>query len=203
MNYNSQLKALVLPEYGRHIHQMVDYAMTIENREERTRAADAIVTVMGNLFPHLRDVSDFKHKLWDHLAIMSDFQLDIDFPYALPEKENFDSKPNQVPYSENKMTYRHYGRLIEEMIGKAIEMEEGELRDHLITLLANHMRKSLFNWNKDYATDERIQNDIATLSKGELKVDINLVKGPDIREGRAPQGAGRPRKRSFSRRNRK
>ena len=202
MNYNSQLKPLVLPEYGRHIHQMVDYAMTIEDREERTRAADAIVTVMGNLFPHLRDVSDFKHKLWDHLAIMSDFQLDIDFPYTLPERENFDSKPDRVPYSENRMAYRHYGRLTEEMVGKAVEMEEGELRDHLITLLANHMRKSLFNWNKDHATDERIQNDIYNLSKGKLKVDINLVKGPEVRETRGTQGANRPRKRPFIRKSR-
>lgn len=203
MNYNSQLKPLVLPEYGRHIHQMVDHAMTLEDRDERTRAADAIVTVMGNLFPHLRDVSDFKHKLWDHLAIMSDFQLDIDFPYTLPERENFDSKPDPVPYSENRMAYRHYGRLIEEMVGKAVEMEEGELRDHLITLLANHMRKSLFNWNKDHATDERIQNDIYNLSKGKLKVDINLVKGPEVRETRRPQNTNRPTRRPFVRKARK
>lgn len=202
MNYNSQLKPLVLPEYGRHIHQMVDHAMTIEDRDERTRAADAIVTVMGNLFPHLRDVSDFKHKLWDHLAIMSDFQLDIDFPYTLPERENFDSKPDRVPYSENRMAYRHYGRLTEEMVGKAVEMEEGELRDHLITLLANHMRKSLFNWNKDHATDDRIQNDIYNLSKGKLKVDISLVKGPEIREPRRAQNTNRPSRRPFVRKNR-
>ncbi len=202
MNYNSQLKPLVLPEYGRHIHQMVDYAMTIEDRDERTRAADAIVTVMGNLFPHLRDVSDFKHKLWDHLAIMSDFQLDIDFPYTLPERENFHSKPERVPYSENRMAYRHYGRLTEEMVAKAVEMEEGELRDHLITLLANHMRKSLFNWNKDHATDERIQNDIYNLSKGKLKVDINLVKGPEVRETRRGPITNRPRKRPFVRKTR-
>ncbi|HKL71755.1 MAG TPA: DUF4290 domain-containing protein [Marinilabiliaceae bacterium] len=199
MNYNSQLKPLVLPEYGRHIHQMVDHVMTIEDREERTRAADAIVTVMGNLFPHLRDVSDFKHKLWDHLAIMSDFQLDIDFPYTLPERENFDSKPDRVPYSENRMAYRHYGRLIEEMVGKAVEMEDGELRNHLITLLSNHMRKSLFNWNKDHATDERIQKDIYNLSKGKLKVDINLVKGPEIRETRRAQSTNRPTRRPFVR----
>ena len=93
MDYNSTRKKLVLPEYGRHIQKMVDYAVTIEDREERTRCVNSIISVMGNLFPHLRDVSDFKHKLWDHLAIMSDFKLDIDFPYNLPERENFTSKP--------------------------------------------------------------------------------------------------------------
>lgn len=201
MNYNSQLKPLVLPEYGRHIHQMVDHVMTIEDRDERTRASEAIVTVMGNLFPHLRDVSDFKHKLWDHLAIMADFKLDIDFPYALPERENFDSKPERVPYNNNNMAFRHYGQLIEEMIEKAVEMEEGDLKNHLISLLANHMRKSLYNWNRDHATDERIQNDISILSKGKLKVDLELVKGHEHREVRRNQGgSNRSRRRTYVRR---
>jgi hypothetical protein len=204
MDYNSQRKSLVLPEYGRHIHKMVDYAKNIEDREERTRAANAIVAVMGNLFPHLRDVSDFKHKLWDHLAIMSDFQIDIDFPYSLPQRDNFVGKPSVVPYSENIMAFRHYGKLIEQMIGKAIEMEEGELKNHLINLLSNHMRKSLLSWNKDYATDERIKQDIYKLSHGKLDVDLELVKGPEIRESHTPNNnnINRQRKRHYVRKSR-
>ncbi|ASB48577.1 DUF4290 domain-containing protein [Alkalitalea saponilacus] len=195
MDYNSTRKPLVLPEYGRHIHKMVDHAKTIEDREERTKCAQAIVSVMGNLFPHLRDVSDFKHKLWDHLAIMSDFQLDIDFPYEFPEAVNFSSKPDNVPYNDFNMRYRHYGRLIEQMIAKAVDMEEGDLKNHLIGLLSNHMRKSLLNWNKDHATDDRIINDIRILSGGKLEVTPQQLRLPDTRDN---QNRG-PRKKHFQR----
>jgi hypothetical protein len=197
MDYNSTRKQLVLPEYGRHIHKMVEHAKAIEDREERTRCAYAIVSVMGNLFPHLRDVSDFKHKLWDHLAIMSDFELEIDFPYVLPEAANFTSKPEIVPYSNNRMQYRHYGKLIEQMVAKAVEMEEGDLKNHLIGLVANHMRKSLLNWNKDYATDERIIQDLKNLSKGQLIVTIQQVRPPEVRDNQ-----NRQKKKHFVRKSR-
>lgn len=182
MDYNSNRKKLVLPEYGRHIQKMVDYAVTIEDREERRRCADAIITVMGNLFPHLRDISDFKHKLWDHLAIMSDFKLDIDFPYKLPERSNFSHKPQQIPYNTIKMHYRHYGTLIERMVQEAVKMDDGELKDHLVMLISSHMRKSLLNWNKDYATDERIMQDMKDLSGGRLIVNEQQIKISDTRD---------------------
>lgn len=194
MDYNSTRKSLVLPEYGRHIQKMVDHALTIDSREDRTRCVNSIISVMGNLFPHLRDVSDFKHKLWDHIAIMSDFKLDIDFPYNLPEASNFTTKPEKVPYSDGKMRFRHYGKLIEQMIDQASSMEEGDLRNHLISLIANHMRKSLLSWNKDYATDERIAHDIENISKGKLAVTEQQVKAHEYRE---PQN--RPRKKHFVR----
>ncbi len=171
MDYNSTRKKLALPEYGRHIQKMIDYALTIEDREERTKCANGIIAVMGNLFPHLRDVSDFKHKLWDHLAIMAGFKLDIDFPFALPEKENFNTSPIKLDYSTRKMSYKHYGTIIEQMIKKAREMEDGPLKEHLIMLIANHMKKSLSIWNKDIATDKRVFKDIERLSAGELKVE--------------------------------
>jgi len=171
MDYNSSRKKLVLPEYGRHIQKMVDHALTIEDREERTRFSKAIIAVMGNLFPHLRDVSDFKHKLWDHLAIMADFKLDIDYPYDPPAPENFQAKPDPVAYNQGKMTFKHYGTIIEEMIQEASEMEEGPLKRHLIMLIGNHMKKSLSNWNKDNATDDRILNDIQRLSNGKIKIE--------------------------------
>lgn len=194
MDYNSTRKKLVLPEYGRHIQKMVDHALTIEDKEERTRCVNSIISVMGNLFPHLRDVSDFKHKLWDHLAIMSDFKLDIDFPYNLPEPDDFTTKPEKVPYSDGRMQYRHYGKLVEQMINQASIMEDGDLKNHLIALIANHMRKSLLSWNKDYATDDRIANDINKISKGVLKVTDQQVKAPDIRDSQ-----NRPRKKHFVR----
>lgn len=187
MDYNSTRSPLVMPEYGRHIHKMVEHAKGLESREERTRCAHAIVSVMGNLFPHLRDVSDFKHKLWDHLAIMSDFSLDIDYPYEIPQASNFTSRPETVPYNDYHMRFKHYGRLIEQMIAKAVVMEEGELKNHLIALIAYHMRKSLFNWNRDNATDERVLNDLRMLSKGALEPTMEQVQAIELKEANLPQ----------------
>ena len=130
--YNTQKKKLILPEYGRNVHRMIEYCMSLEDRDERTRCANAIVNIMGNLFPHLRDVDDFKHKLWDHLAIMSDFKLDIDYPYEVIKKENLNDKPDCVPYTNSSMHYRHYGKLLEKMLQKWQEMPEGEEKDRLI-----------------------------------------------------------------------
>ena len=113
MEYNTQKKKLLLPEYGRNIQKMVDYLLTIEDREERTRAAKTVIDVMGNLYPHLRDVPDFRHKLWDHLAIMSEFKLDIDTPYPLPSLSKLQEKPERLPYSSNHIKYKHYGKLVQ------------------------------------------------------------------------------------------
>jgi hypothetical protein len=181
MDYNSTRKKLVLPEYGRHIQKMVDHALTIEDREERKKAAQTIISVMGNMFPHLRDVSDFKHKLWDHLAIMSDFKLDIDFPYDLPQRENLYTKPERVPYSDKKIRFRHYGSLVDQLIKKAIEIEDVEEKNQLIMLIAAHMKKALYHWNKDSVTDDRIFDDIKKMSDGKLLVEDGTII-PDYRE---------------------
>ncbi|MCL2073182.1 MAG: DUF4290 domain-containing protein [Marinilabiliaceae bacterium] len=180
MEYNSKLKKLVLPEYGRHIQKMVDYAVTIEDRKERSECVDTIISVMGNFFPHLRDVSDFNHKLWDHIAIMSDFKLDIDFPYELPEREHFSQKPLKVPYSHTKMHYKHYGIIIERMISEAVKMEEGEAKNQLIANLLSQMRKSLLNWNKDNATDERLTEDIKLLSGGQIHASEQQIRASEV-----------------------
>jgi hypothetical protein len=202
VDYNSNRKKLELPEYGRHIQKMVDYAVTIEDRDERRRCANSIITVMGNFFPHLRDINDFKHKLWDHLAIMSDFKLDIDFPYALPERENFLTKPQKIEYSDHKMCFRHYGTLIEKMIKKAATMEDGELKDHLIYLIASHMRKSLMTCNKDNATDDRIIHDIKIMSDGLLNANSQQIRISENRErDRDRDSQNRNRKRSFQKKN--
>lgn len=168
MDYNTQRKHLVLPEYGRHIQQMVDQLLEVEDREERNKTAKAIIAVMGNMNPHLRDINDFKHKLWDHLHIMANFNLDIDSPYPKPEASVIYEKPKQVPYPSHPIKYKHYGRSISLMIEQAIEMEEGELKDALTSLIANHMKKSYLIWNKDSVSDEDIIRDMAELSNGKL-----------------------------------
>ena len=181
MDYNSNRKNLVLPEYGRHIQKMVDHALSIEDREERKKCAQTIISVMGNMFPHLRDVSDFKHKLWDHLAIMSDFKLDIDFPYEIPKRENLYTKPKKVPYSDTNIRFRHYGTLVDQLINQAVKMEDEELKKQLVMLIAAHMKKALYQWNKDSVTDDRIFDDIKKMSNGQLQVEAGAVI-PDYRE---------------------
>lgn len=172
MDYNTSRKKLNLPEYGRNIHQMVDHLSTVEDRDERNRLARVLIGIMGNMNPHLRDVNDFKHKLWDHLFIMSDFKIDIDSPYPIPNLETYQEKPKTVPYPTQPITFKHYGRSIELMIQKAIEMEEGQQKEALTQLIANHMKKAYLMWNKDSVSDEDVIKDLARLSGGKLTLAV-------------------------------
>ncbi|MEN8158257.1 MAG: DUF4290 domain-containing protein [Bacteroidota bacterium] len=193
-DYNSSRKKLILPEYGRNIQKMVNHIKTIEDRDERNKAAKTVIAVMGNLNPHLRDVNDFKHKLWDHLALIADFDLDIDTPYPWPEPEAFVSKPNKVPYHQYKIRKKHYGRSIVLMIDKAVELEAGEEKDDLVKMIAYHMKKSYLTWNREAVSDDEIFTDMKTLSGGKLEVsaDLKLPETKDIlaKNFRAPKKKG-------------
>ncbi|HNX56006.1 MAG TPA: DUF4290 domain-containing protein [Prolixibacteraceae bacterium] len=181
MDYNSNRSKLALPEYGRNLQNMVNHIMTIEDRNERNRAARTIIDIMGTMYPYLRDINDFKHKLWDHLAIMSNFQLDIDYPYTPPSPEFFVAPPKKVPYDNNKIKYRHYGKTIEDLIEKAADYPDEKDRELLIKLIANHMKKSYVVWNKDSVTDEKIFTDIEEMSRGRIKCsDLTLTETKDI-----------------------
>lgn len=186
MDYNTQRKKLSLPEYGRHIQQMVDHIAGIEDRDERNRLARSLIGIMGNLNPHLRDINDFKHKLWDHLFIMSDFKLDIDSPYPIPSVEQYQEKPRQIPYPNNPIKYKHYGRVIELIIEKAIAMEEGPEKEALKQMIANQMKKANIAWNKDSVLDEDIFRDMKTLSDGALTMapGLKLVESRDFKNKR-------------------
>ena len=175
MDYNSNRKKLVLPEYGRNIQNMVDHIMTIEDREERNRAANRVIDVMGNLYTYLRDIDDFKHKLWDHIAIMSNFELDIYYHYDPSQPSLLTDKPNTVPYTNARIKYRHYGNVLETMITTAANYEEGEDRDYLIRTIVNHMKKSFLNWNKDAVDDSKIKDDLRELSKGKIDLPEDYV----------------------------
>lgn len=166
---------MLLPEYGRSIQNMVDYCCTIPEKEERQRCANSIITTMGNMYPQLRDAPDFKHKLWDHLAIMSDFKLDIDYPYEIIKADNLFIKPDRIPYPKKKIRYRHYGEIIVDLIGKACEMDEGEERDSLVALICNHMRKDYVLWNKDIIDDSKIDEDLQDYSDGKLRITEHIA----------------------------
>lgn len=176
MQYNTQQKRMPLPEYGRSIQNMVDYAITIQDRAERQRCANTIISIMGGMFPHLRDVPDFKHKLWDHLAIMADFKLDIDYPFEVIRRDNLDTKPDPIPYPCKKIRYRHYGRTLEVLIKKACEMEEGDEKQNLVALICNHMKKDYMTWNKDTVDDRKIADDLYELSDGQLRMTDDIVR---------------------------
>ncbi|MBN2523483.1 MAG: DUF4290 domain-containing protein [Bacteroidales bacterium] len=179
-DYNTSRKQLVLPEYGRNIQKMVDYIKTVEDRTERNRLAGAIISIMGNLNPHLRDINDFKHKLWDHLAIIADFELDIDYPYEIPKAEMFKTRPRPVEYGTHSIKYRHYGKSLELMIDAVCDMQDETEKERLINVVANHMKKSYLTWNRDTVNDEVILNDLKKLSKG--RINTENIKLNETRE---------------------
>ena len=172
-----------MPEYGRAVQRMVDHAITIEDRAERQRCANTIIAIMGNMFPQLRDVADFNHKLWDHLAVMADFKLDIDYPYELVSPASLHPTPQRLSYPKGGIRYRHYGRCIEEMIKKAGTMSEGEERDELLRLIAAQMKKEYILWNKDNVEDSKIIEDIREYSNGKIllneeKLNLGVYRAP-------------------------
>jgi|TARA_A100001011_G_scaffold353894_1_gene395857 hypothetical protein len=174
LEYNTVREDLIIPEYGRHIQKMINYASTRETKEERNKLANAIISVMGNLQPHLRDVADFQHKLWDQLFIMSDFKLDADSPFEKPSKEILNAKPEPLNYPQNFPKYRFYGNNIKIMIDEAVKWDSGEMKDALVLTIANHMKKCFLNWNKDSVKDQVIFDHLYELS--ETNIDIRDSK---------------------------
>ncbi len=177
MEYNTSLPKMIIPEYGRNIQKMIDFAMTVKDREERNKVARAIIDVMGQLNPHLRDVTDFKHKLWDHIFIISHFKLDVDSPYPMPTAETFQTKPDRVAYPSNDIRYKHYGKTVERIIAKGKEYPAGAEKDALVEQIANLMKRSYLTWNRDSVNDEVILKQLEELSKGQLKLsDVSLLR---------------------------
>ncbi|MFI1743113.1 DUF4290 domain-containing protein [Thalassobellus sediminis] len=170
LEYNTEREHLIIPEYGRHMQKMINHAKSRETKEEREKLAKAIISVMGNMQPHLRDVPDFQHKLWDQLFIMSNFELDVDSPYPIPTKEIYEERPEPLEYPQNFPKYRFYGNNIKTMIDVANTWEDGELKEALTYTIANHMKKCFLNWNKDTVEDEVIFGHLFELSKG--KIDL-------------------------------
>lgn len=182
MEYNSGRGQLIMPEHGRHIQKMIDYAGTVTDRDERNKVAQAIVDVMGNLNPHLRDIIDFKHKLWDHLFIISEFKLDVDSPYPRPSAETLDIKPEKIKYPSNHIKYKHYGKTTELVINEIRKMEDSPRKEAMVSNIANFMKMTYLTWNRDSVNDELIVEHLTELSNGELVLNANarLAQTNDI-----------------------
>lgn len=168
MQYNTQREKLILPEYGRVIQDMVDICLHIENRAERQRCAESIVAVMTTMNPDVKQQPDYEHKLWDQLAILSDYRLDIDYPFEVIRPEDITSRPKPIKYPMQRIRYRHYGHLTEEFMRKLSEMPECAERDELTEMMANFMKRSLYNWNRDAMDERKVRSDIDQYSDGRV-----------------------------------
>ncbi|MBC8320544.1 MAG: DUF4290 domain-containing protein [Bacteroidetes bacterium] len=177
MEYNTARGHLIIPEYGRNIQKMVDYAITIEDREKRTKTAHTIIVSMAQMNPSIKETIDYNHVLWDHLYVISGFKLDVDGPYPPPSQEILNRKPDLLSYSVSNITLRHYGKHIINIIKKATEYEEGEEKQALILAIANQMKKSYLKWNRESVNDQTIGKHLEGISDGKLKLpeDAKLI----------------------------
>lgn len=174
-NYNFTRKKMFLPEYGRHIHEMVDYLQTIKDRDERTRQAYIVIDVMGNLNPLLRDTSDIAHKLWDHLFIMADFDLDVDSPYPIPTSKDLRPRPDKLAYPKKDMMFKHYGKNVERMILALRDNPDKEAVEEALENIARYMRTKSYEYNQEHPNNEIIISDIRRLSRGGVEIDEAVI----------------------------
>lgn len=193
ITYNTHRPRLILPEYGRAIQRMVDHCVAIHDREERTRCAYSIITAMSRIQPKIKEQEDWMQILWDHLAIMSDFKLDIDYPVEVSVPDKYPPSPDKVPYPGHLIRYRHYGKEVELAINKAVEMPDGPERDELVSLVANHMKKLLLAVNKDSVDDAKIFKDLAEYSHGMLQLDPETTRLHEFKIV-APPSTGKKKK---------
>ena len=182
LDYNTQREKLVLPEYGREIQQMVDHCLTIADRDERQRCAETIVDIMGRMFPDEKTVEDRDRKFWDHLAIMSGFELDIDYPYNVDYAAKIAMKPEPMKYPMKKIPVRHYGAMLFEVFEKLEHMEPGEERDALVALTANQMRRDLVQWSHGSSDEEKVASDLARYTHCKIQLDLDTFKFAPIHD---------------------
>lgn len=198
--YNTKRDHLNMPEYGRYIQEMVNHCLTITDRDERSKAAKSIVQIMGILNPQPKEVEDFKQKLWTHLHIISEFKLDVDSPYPIPEPESFKEKPEKVKYPRKDVKFGHYGKTIEIMIAKACTLPDGEERNAIIMMIANLMKRMYLTWNRDSVTDDVILLHLNEMSGG--KINWKDVQLSNQNMGRAPSNNNFKKKNKFGNKNR-
>lgn len=184
--YNTDQPPVVLPEYGRNIQKLIDYCVTIEDRDERTACAYSIADTMAGMFPELVGEDNDRHKIWDHINIISGFKLDIDFPCEVLTEEKLNPRPAPIPYPASKIRYRHYGKNIEQMIDILTEMEDGEEKDALISMIAHHMKKLMLLHNKEGVADAKILKDLAEYSRGKINLDPAVYLLHEFRESEKP-----------------
>lgn len=176
LDYNTQREKLVLPEYGREVQSMVDYAVALPTKAERQSCANAIIAIMRRMFSQSADAEGFERKLWDHLAMMSNFKLDIDYPFDVTEAQTILSKPEPMTYPMNNIPVRHYGKVMFELFDKLKTMPEGPDRDALVRMVANQMKRDLMVWGHGSSDDEKVASDLAYFTDGKVQLDLDKFK---------------------------
>ena len=176
LDYNTQREKMILPEYGREVQKMVDHAVSLKDRAERQRCAETIIAIMDRMFPENKSADDHDRKLWDQLAIMSGFQLDIDYPFDVAQAAQIAKKPEPMEYPMKKIPVRHYGVMVFELFDKLKNMEPGEERDELIKLTANQMRRNLIQWSHGSSDEEKVASDLARFTNGKIQLDLDTFK---------------------------
>lgn len=176
LDYNTQRERLILPEYGREVQSMVDHAVGIADRDRRQQCANAIIAIMKRMFPHSTDSVDNERKLWDHLALMSDFKLEIDYPYDVEQAQTIHAKPEPMSYPMRQIPVRHYGNMMFELFGRLKTMPAGKERDELIRLVANQMKRDLTLWGHGSSDDEKVASDLAEYTDGKVQLDLSTFK---------------------------
>ena len=176
LDYNTQREKLALPEYGREIQRMVDHAKTLPDKKERQRCAQTIVAIMDRMFPQNRQNADYKHKLWDHLALMSNFELDIDWPYDIHQAVDITTRPEPMPYPMKDIAVRHYGYMVFELFDKLKQMPPSKERDELARVTANQMKRNLMLWSHGSSDDEKVASDLARFTDGKIQLDLSTFK---------------------------
>ncbi|WP_298714888.1 DUF4290 domain-containing protein [Chitinophaga sp.] len=169
MEYNTARNHLIMKEYGRNVQRMIEYILTLKDREHRQQQVSAVIELMGILQPHLRNVEDFRHKLWDHLFLVSDFKLDVDSPYPIPTKETLRAKPDRLPYPKKHPRHRHFGKNLERVIDKALETENPEMKDGFVQVIGNYMKLAYGNWHKENVHDDAIRAELSGITQGKLQ----------------------------------
>lgn len=171
MEYNTIRSKLLMPEYGRNVQKMVEYLLTIEDRERRLKNAEAVIELMGTLNPHLKAIEDYKHKLWDHLYLMTDFKLDVDGPYPVPTREELMKRPEPLSYPQGKIANRHFGKNLTELLAKAMEEPDPEKRQGFTQIIGYYMKLAYTNWHKEPVHDDMIKNELSVLTGGKLQYE--------------------------------
>ena len=191
MEYNTTRNHLIMREYGRHIQKMIEYLLSIEDIEIRQRNAYAVIELMGFLNPHLKNVEDFRHKLWDHLFLVSDFKLDVESPYPIPTRETLRAKPKPLPYPKRYPKFSHLGKNLELVINKALKEENPDKRQGFANAVAYYMKLAYNNWHKETVHDDAIQAELTTLTDGQLAfTNTPYVRSHRPNEGRDNRGGG-------------
>jgi len=180
MQYNTDRKDVIMPEYGRNVQKLAQYAMSLEDKAKRQDVVAQIIILMEAINPNSTNVGDYEHKLWDHLHIISDFQLDCESPYPKPTPEEVFKKPEKFDYPNQKIKFRHYGKNVERMIKKASEMEDDDKQEAYTELIGQFMKRTYENYHNEGVNDDIIKEDLVRMSDGELSIDENqriILKG--------------------------